>query len=229
MNTAQDAFQQLLSLGQQQYNTVYPWEQQSGNQYMQTLMGVNTPYMQAFRAPVINQTQQDIRTMQNQGLGSMANPDAMWQDVWQQGQQQAGMAGLNAMTGAQSGLQSLISGGLGAFGNWTQAGGQGMQNLGEYWNTQFNQDINSLLSGVGRFAGAGGFGGGAGAGAGGAGAMGGMVPFNPTTGLGSVEPFAQASGATPAATSTGGSAPVSSTGGGMGPLLPYGPQYSQGF
>lgn len=158
-NSADQYYQQEANQGNQLFNQYQqyflPIAQQMIPLLTDTVNGKNTSLTQAAMAPVNASTSRSLNTMQN-NLGGTVNPDAAFADIALNGQQNAGLAGDNLISGS---LQQLLS----LFGMGQQGAGMGMQglnsagggeaNLGAQINQQQNQFWDSLLSGIGTGAG----------------------------------------------------------------------------
>jgi hypothetical protein len=158
-NSADQYYQQEANnantLMQQYQNMFLPIAKNMIPLLSNTLNGQNTSLTQAAMAPVNAETSRALNTMQN-NVGGYTNPDAAMADIALGGQQNAGLAGDNLVSGS---LQSLLS----LFGMGQQGAGMGMSglnsagggeaNLGSELNQQQNQFWNSLLSGIGQGAG----------------------------------------------------------------------------
>lgn len=144
--------QQLIREATSAWNYIFPLLQQEAPQLMATLQGKYTPLIGAARAPVIGQTQQDIRTLQNQAGGAV-NPNALYSDIAVSGQQQAGLAGDQMLNSALSALTNLIQGTMSFSGSGLGTASGQLNQLGlsqeELYNQQQDAFWNALLGGAG--------------------------------------------------------------------------------
>lgn len=125
------------------------------------------PLAQAAMAPVNAQTARSLNTIQN-NAGGYTNTDALASDISLNGQQTAGLAADNLVSGSVNALMSLFGmgqsgAGMGLQGLNGAAGGEG--NLGNSLWGQQNAWWQSLISGAGNAAGMAGKGGAGGGGA----------------------------------------------------------------
>lgn len=200
-NSADQYYQQEANQGNQLFNQYQqyflPIAQQMIPLLTDTVNGKNTSLTQAAMAPVNASTSRSLNTMQN-NLGGAVNPDAAFADIALNGQQNAGLAGDNLISGSLSQLLSLFGmgqqgAGMGMSGLNSSAGGEA--NLGAQINQQQNQFWDSLLSGLGQAGGmyaSGGMSGGGGAGGGGGVSYGSTFgPSSAAKGAGGVSPMAE--------------------------------------
>lgn len=148
LNAAQGYYQSLGTEGQQVFQPSFNSFTKLLPMLLQTMQGQGSMY-EAARSPAIAQAQQMLRTLQNQGLGSTANPNALFEDISTGAEQTASLGANQILTTAAQLASGLTSSGLNFAGQSQSQAGQGLTNVGEYEQNQMMQFISDAMSGIG--------------------------------------------------------------------------------
>jgi hypothetical protein len=122
---------------------------------LRTLMGDPTALTRAAQAPVLANASSALNTLRSNPSGAV-NPNALYQDMILNGNQQAGLAGdqmLNTSLGAIQNILGLGYGSVGQSMNALNSAAGGEANLGLNLNEQGNEWWKALLGAAGTAAG----------------------------------------------------------------------------
>lgn len=156
INNANTYYGQLSSQGQQLFGQYFPILQQLFPELLQNVQGTpnaaTTQLEAAAQAPVQAQTSNAINTMQN-NLGGVVNPNAVWQNIAQSGQQNSALASDNILStifgDSLSSLTSLINASSNQSGQDLNSAAGGEANIGTNLAAQNANFWSNVLGDVG--------------------------------------------------------------------------------